>query len=109
MNTNINEQKFTILCIPRIHSSVSLQYIKFYISILGEIKNIVEFQHKNNSSFKRIIIYIYLHKNTKTTDIIHNRFSNKDNFKLMYKFPYYWRIVEACNTSVPPPLPLDDL
>ena len=105
-NNIINDKKSIILCITKIHSSVSLQYVKLYISLLGQITNIVEFQHKNNASFKRIIIYIYLYNN-QTSDFILHRFANKKNFKFMYKFPHFWRIFESCNTCIPPPLPLD--
>ena len=91
------QPSFTILCIPRMESIIKSEFI---ISILekyniGTIKKIIELPHKNNPDYKRVIIHIYLPETADTTIMIRERFSQKKDIKIIYKFPWYWKMVEA--------------
>lgn len=86
-----------VLCIPRIESITQIDSIQKVIDQLniGLIKKIIEIPHRNNSEYKRILIYIQLNKESNNTKIIETRFANKQDVKIIYQFPWYWKIVEA--------------
>jgi hypothetical protein len=86
-----------ILCIPRIESTIKIDYIQKTIEKvnIGNIQKIVEIPHRNNPVYKRIIIYIQLNASSPNTKIIESRFCLKQDVKIIHQFPWYWKIVEA--------------
>lgn len=91
-----------IMCIPRIENTISSQYIIscFENKNIGRVEKIIELPHKNNETHKRIILHVLL-KETENAKIIKNRFSQKQDVKLVYQFPWFWKIVEANNILSP--------
>ena len=89
-----------ILCIPRIESIIKIDYIQKTIEkvSIGHIKKIVEIPHRNDPHYKRILIYIKLNESSPNTKIIQERFSLKQDVKIIHQFPWYLKIVEASFT-----------
>ena len=104
--SNVNNN-ITILCIPRVETFISTEFIKETIEQykLGKIKKVIELLHKNNPKYKRVLIHVWLHENTQASVQTKKRFAEKKDIKLMYQFPWFWKIVEANNiiTSTSPP------
>lgn len=86
-----------ILCIPRMETSIAMEFIRksFEKAKLGSIKRIVEIPHKNNTEFKRVIIYMNINNYTPNSQMMESRFKQKKDIKLIYQDPWYWKIVEA--------------
>jgi hypothetical protein len=87
------------ICIPRIESSISKDYVEKVISNLriGYIERITEIPLRNDPTHKRIIIKINWNKNQKAMNI-QTILKNTGSIKLVYdnNSPWYWKIV---NTS----------
>jgi hypothetical protein len=86
------------LCIPRIESSTSKDYIYKTLCNLkmGNIINIVEIPLKNNPSYKRAIIKINWYK-TNESLTIQKTLLEKGSIKIVYNMPWYWKIVASHN------------
>jgi hypothetical protein len=89
----------TIMCIPRIDTTIPSQYIQscFENKNIGHIERIIELPHKNNPTQKRIILHVTLQETSENAKIIKERFSQKQDVKLVHNFPWFWKIVEANN------------
>ena len=96
--TNINNI-ITLLCIPKMEIYIQTDFIRKTIEEknIGNITRIIELPHKNNPKYKRVIIHVYLDENLQNSKIILDRFSIKKDVKIIYNFPWYWKIVEASN------------
>jgi hypothetical protein len=82
------------LCIPRIETSITKDYIYKTICNLqvGNIINIVEIPLKNDPTHKRIIIRIIWNKTTRAFNI-QKTLNDTGSIKLVYNMPWYWKIV----------------
>lgn len=82
------------LCIPRIESSITKDYIYKTLCNLqiGSIINIIEIPLKNDPTHKRAIIKINWNKTTQALDI-QKTLEAKGSVKLVYNMPWYWKIV----------------
>lgn len=91
--------KPVILCIPRMETIVSNDFLREVIEKhgLGKIKKIIELQHKNNIKYKRVLVHIYLDEKSPSAIQVKERFEQKKDFKIMYNFPHFWKVVEANN------------
>jgi len=86
-----------LLCIPRIDSNVSKDYIMNTLGKLdiGYVEKFTEIPLKNNPSFKRILLRFRWNENNKNIGDIKKRLSNNEAIKLVYNMPWYWKIVES--------------
>jgi len=82
------------ICIPRIESSISKEYIYKTLTDLqiGYIHKITEIPLRNDPTHKRIIISINWNKNPKSENI-QKILANSGCLKLVYDMPWYWKIV----------------
>jgi len=100
-NARIREVKRTmsnpVLCIPRIESHISKEYIRTIFSKLkiGEIQKITEVPLRNDSDYKRIFIKLVWQPNTPTAEYIHTRLVKGEDIKLVYNEPWYWKVVSC--------------
>ena len=90
-----------ILCIPRMETFISTDFIRETIDNhnIGKIKKIIELPHKNNPKFKRVLIHMWLYENSPAANQLRDRFQEKKDVKIMYYFPWFWKIVEANNMT----------
>jgi len=88
MNTKIKS-----LCIPRVESSISKDYVISIINKLNicHIHKIYENPLRSDITKKRIIIQIKWFKNTRS-DRIQEELKKNKNIKLVYNMPWYWKI-----------------
>jgi hypothetical protein len=84
------------LCIPRIPSSTSKEYIKDILNSMkiGYIQKMIEIPHKNDSSQKRILINMSYEKTNESLYVQH-QLSENGSVKIVYDMPWYWKIVLA--------------
>lgn len=79
-------------------SFIQNEYIKkvFEENEIGKVIKVIEIPHKNNPSYKRVIVNIDLKKDSPTTEIIEERFSKSLDVKLIHhSAPNPWRMEEA--------------
>ena len=86
------------MCIPRIQSDYSSDFIKniFHKKNIGNVSKIIEIPYKTDPSLKRVILYVYLNKN-ETTKIIKERFSKNQDIKIIYDDFWFWKIFPTIN------------
>jgi hypothetical protein len=89
---NRNQQFCDNICIPRIEQQTSLDYIKNTLTKLGQILHIREMTLYNEPDYKRVLICI-IWSNTIHTNKIVERLQNGNNIKIIYKEPWYWKII----------------
>jgi hypothetical protein len=84
-----------LICIPRVESFVQNDYITnvFEKNHIGKIARIIEIPHKNNPSYKRVILNIDFYP--ELTKKIEERFANSQDIKIVHSFPWFWKIVPA--------------
>lgn len=85
-----------ILCIPRVSSTVSQEYIiqtieKMQIGFVESIQKIPV--HKNNA-FNRIIIRIQWDIRSPQSQWIYNTLSDNKSIKIVHNMPWYWICVK---------------
>lgn len=102
---------YVIMCIPKIKTYISSEYIVSWIEKkkIGTIRKVIELPHKNNPENKRIIIHVVLNNDSENAKIIRDRFSKKQDVKLVHNMPWdFWKIVQAQGNLRFPlhPLPL---
>ncbi len=106
-NVNIvvkNNVNTVVMCIPKIDTYISSDYIVswFERKNIGIIEKLIELPHKNNPANKRIIIHVALNVSSENAKIIKERFSQKQDVKLVHNLPWdFWKIVEANNIVYP--------
>jgi len=83
------------ICIPRIESSISKDYIYKTLCNLkiGTIERIIEIPLKNDPTHKRIIIKIQWNKANQKSINIQKTLLEAGSIKLVYDMPWYWKIV----------------
>lgn len=98
-----NVSDIVVLCIPKLEVYISREFIVscFEEKDIGCIEKIIELPHKNNPLYKRIILHIVLSEESENAKLLRGRFSEKKDVKLVYKFPWYWKVVEANNIRTP--------
>ena len=83
------------LCIPRIESSITREYIYQIIQDklkLGNIKYLTEIPLKNDPTHKRIIIYMNWDTQNPITSNIQERLATKQHVNFVYDMPWYWKV-----------------
>lgn len=82
------------MCIPRMESIYTNEFIRtiFEKINIGKIKNIIEIPNKKNFNYKKVIINIYLNKESDMVNMINTRFSNGNDIKIFYNEFWYWKI-----------------
>jgi len=82
------------ICIPRIESSISKDYIYNTLCNLkiGVIEKITEIPLKNDPTHKRVIIKMLWNKTCQSNNI-KNLLASKGSFKVVHDMPWYWKIV----------------
>lgn len=81
-------------CIPRIHSSITQEYIMEKMTKLdiGQVIKVKNIPLKNKKEYCRSIIKMECEPNTENYKCITAYLENEKYFKLVYHFPDYWRI-----------------
>ena len=88
----------TSLCIPRIDSNITREYIinSLHKMNIGKIEKLIELPLKNNPAYKRILIYVKWNDDANDSMIdIKNRLLNNETIKLVHNMPWYWKMVVA--------------
>jgi len=88
----------TSLCIPRIDSNVTKEYImnSLHKMNIGQIEKITELPLKNNPAYKRILICVKWNDDANDSMMeIKNRLLNNETIKLVHNMPWYWKMVIA--------------
>jgi hypothetical protein len=82
------------LCIPRMKTSVTKDYIydKLCHLKLGRIDRIVEIPLKNDPTHKRVLFRISVDNNQTTINILEH-LKNRGGINFVYDSPWYWKIV----------------
>ena len=85
------------ICIPRINSSVSKDYIYKTLCELkiGNIEKIIEIPLRNDPTHKRIIINLTWNKLNIKANNIKKTLETMGSIKVVYDMPWYWKIVET--------------
>lgn len=89
------EKPIMTLCIPRVDSNISKEYI---YNILGRLKvgiisRITEIPIKNQDGFKRIIFNIRWEGNDKSNNM-RNIIDSRGTMNVVYNMPWFWKISE---------------
>ena len=81
-------------CIPRIHRSITEEFISNKMSQMnvGKVINVKNIALKNQSDYCRSIIKMECDALSEKYKYIENYLKEEKYFKLVYKFPEYWRI-----------------
>jgi hypothetical protein len=83
------------LCIPRIKSNITKEYLKnklCKLQLFGKIERIIEIPLKNDNEHKRILIKIIWNNNNKSRKF-QETIKNMGSIKYVYDFPWYWKIL----------------
>lgn len=82
------------ICIPRIETNISREYIMHTLQKLkiGYIKHITEIPLRNDPTHKRIIIKLDWNTEVKSIDI-QKKLTELGSIKLVHNMPWYWKIV----------------
>ena len=90
MTTN---QPIKTLFIPRIDESISASEIRVALETvrIGDIGAIQVF-HNHNTTTNRIIITIKQWYSTRNAEIAQQRLANKQDIKIIYRDPWFWKI-----------------
>jgi hypothetical protein len=95
---NNNEQVADLkICIPRIDSGISNDYIlKTFTKLnIGSIQKITDIPLRSDSDYKRVFIKVKWNGNTANGKYIYNRLKSGENAKIVYEMPWYWKITAS--------------
>jgi len=83
------------ICIPKIKTEVDTQHIftTFCKLNIGYIESITE-SASRDPEFKRVFIKIKWNK-TEKAEFMRKRLTAGEDIKLVYKMPWFWKLVEA--------------
>jgi uncharacterized protein YeeX (DUF496 family) len=97
MKNNNSNMTTTSICIPRVESSMSRNYIEkiIYNMNIGYIERLNEFPLRNDPSHKRIIMKIRWNTNNIKTNTILSHLNEMGSVNLVYDMPWYWKICTA--------------
>ena len=84
------------ICIPKVEQHMRLEYIKSVFAKLkwGNIKDIREIVHKNDTRSKRIIISLDWNNNEEINQI-KEKLRSGEKYNIVYDLPWYWKIVAS--------------
>lgn len=97
VNKKFNYNKVTndalSLCIPRIESGITTEYITAVFTSLdiGIIKN-VTLKHATKSNGSKAFINFRSWNKNETADKIKHRLENNEPVNIMYQIPWYWKL-----------------
>lgn len=85
------------ICIPRIESNMSNDYIFKVFSKLriGIIQKITDVPLRSDHDYKRVFIKLKWDVNQTTSSFIYNRLKSGDTVKIVYEMPWYWKITAS--------------
>jgi len=85
-----------ILCIPRVSTAVSRDYIQDIIKKMriGCIETLHEIPLQNSSNLKRIIIRLKWDLTSLNSQRIHSILSENKSIKIVHSMPWYWICVK---------------
>ena len=85
-----------ILCIPRVSSSVSHEYIIQTIEQMqiGRVESIQKIPLHNNITYNRLIICIQWDICSPQAQWIYNTLSDNKSIKIVHNMPWYWICVK---------------
>ena len=88
--------KSTSLCIPRMESKTSKEFILQTMNKLqiGRIEKITEIPLRNDPKHKRVIIKVRWTPSENTTNIL-SRLENDQTIKVVYEWPWFWKMVST--------------
>lgn len=83
-----------LLCIPRMENIISRDYIlkTFNKLQIGKIEQINEIPLRNDAKHKRVIIKVDW-SDTDNATFMKQRLDKNETVKLVYEFPWFWRVV----------------
>ena len=87
----------TSICIPRVDSTMSRNYIENIIDNMkiGSIEKINEIPLRKDPNHKRVIMKIkWYTTNVKTKQIL-SQIKEKGSVNLVYDMPWYWKVCPA--------------
>ena len=83
------------LCIPRVLRDISTKDLRTYLekAKIGKILILTEY-NANDPLYKKIVFRVKMEKSLENYELVDKCSRSKDNnyFKLVYEFPWYWRI-----------------
>lgn len=96
LSSNIKWQPEMSLCIPRMETSTSIDFIitTFNRLNLCKINKIIELPIKNTIGYKRVILNVVWH-HTDTSEEIIEKLTNGESIKIVYGMPWYWKLMLA--------------
>tara|TARA_B100000035_G_C21018266_1_gene562936 strand:+ start:703 stop:1023 length:321 start_codon:yes stop_codon:yes gene_type:complete len=91
------------LCIPRVLKDIPCSKIRKLLesSKIGNVLFINEY-NSNDSLYKKVVFTIGSNENAENSHLIKKCIDNDENIKLVYNYPWYWRIyvnTPASNTT----------
>jgi len=91
-----------ILCIPRVSTSISREYIFNTITKMniGNIETLHEIPLQNSNNFKRIIIRVNWDLSSPNAHRIHSILSENKSIKIVHSMPWYWICVKYIKQGV---------
>ena len=92
----MNDDILTI-CIPRIESNISNDYIFKVFSKLriGSIQKITDVPLRSDREYKRVFIKLKWDVNQTTSSFVYNRLKSGETVKVVYEMPWYWKITAS--------------
>lgn len=99
----MNNNEITSICIPRMESSISREYIytTFHQLNIGHIDKLTEILLRNDPTYKRILLKIRLN-NSKTAFDIKEFLEKSGSVKIVYNMPWYWKVVPTGGNRLVP-------
>jgi len=96
------QQQPLILCIPRLSTSITRDYIFNTITKMGIgcIETLHEIPLQNSNNFKRIIIRVKWDLSSPNSQRIHSILSENKSIKIVHSMPWYWICVKYIKQGV---------
>jgi hypothetical protein len=91
-----------ILCIPRVSTSISREYIFNTISKMniGNIETLHEIPLQHSNTFKRIIIRVNWDLSSPDSKRIYSILAENKSIKIVHSMPWYWICVKYIKQGV---------
>ena len=98
--------KLDCLCVPGMNSSYSTDYIGQIFSKFGQVKYIAEIPLKNNPHKKRVVVWLNMNRDSSSTKLFQERFSNNLDIQLSFNGdisrgikPWLWKVTKFDSRS----------
>ena len=87
----------TPLCIPRVDTTVTIEYIKEKLNSLniGHVREIREIPLRNDPKHKRILMRFYWKERNKKSFELQKQMEELGSLKVVHNMPWYWKLVVA--------------